>query len=81
MNIDVEGRETEVLKGFNIQLYSPKVVSIEYLEYSMKRMEFKNNNLKNVLNSNITKYFNNNDYSLVYWNHADLILVNNKFRD
>ena len=56
-------------------MYSPKVVSIEYLDYSMKKMEFKNNNLKNVLNSNITKYFENNDYGLVNWNHADLIFV------
>ncbi len=81
LNIDVEGQEEEVLNGFDIKLYSPKVVSVEFLDFSMKKMEFKNNNLENVLNSNIFKYFKSNNYNFVNWSHADLIFVNSNFKD
>ena len=47
----------------------------------MKRLEFKNNDLKNVLNSEIYKYMDSNGFSLINWNHADLIFINNNFRD
>ena len=81
LNIDVEGHELEVLKGFNIEKYNPKVISIEYLDLSLKKLEFKNNNIKNLLNSDIYDYFVNKNYSFVNWNHSDLIFVSNDFRD
>ena len=81
MNIDVEGHEIDVLNGFDIKKYSPEIVSIEYLDLKMKRLEFKNNDLKNVLNSEIYKYMVFNGFSLINWNHADLIFINNNFRD
>ena len=46
LNIDVEGHEIDVLNGFDIKKYSPEIVSIEYLDLKMKRLEFKNNDLK-----------------------------------
>ena len=55
MNIDVEGHEDQVLKGFDLEKYKPSVVSIEYLDLKMKKLEFKNNDIKNVLNSNLYK--------------------------
>ncbi len=81
LNIDVEGHEIDVLNGFDIKKYSPEIVSIEYLDLKMKRLEFKNNDLKNVLNSEIYKYMDSNGFSLINWNHADLIFINNNFRD
>ncbi len=81
LNIDVEGHEIDVLNGFDIKKYSPEIVSIEYLDLKMKRLEFKNNDLKNVVNSEIYKYMDSNGFSLINWNHADLIFINNKFRD
>lgn len=81
LNIDVEGHEIDVLNGFDIKKYSPEIVSIEYLDLKMKRLEFKNNNLKNVVNSEIYKYMDSNGFSLINWNHADLIFINNNFRD
>lgn len=81
LNIDVEGHEIDVLNGFDIKKYSPEIVSIEYLDLKMKRLEFKNNDLKNVLNSEIYKYMVFNGFSLINWNHADLIFINNNFRD
>ena len=81
LNIDVEGHEMEVLKGFDIKYYQPKVISIEFLDFKMNKMEFKNNDLENILNSNIYKSFTENNYHFVNWIHADLIFVHEKFRD
>ncbi len=81
MNIDVEGHENQVLKGFKINKYKPSVISVEYLDLNMKKLEFKNNNINNLLNSDLYKYFIQNDYYFVNWLHGDLIFVHNHFRD
>ena len=81
IKIDVEGYEMEVLKGFDIKYYQPNVISIEFLDFKMNKMEFKNNDLERILNSNIYKYFADNNYYFVNWIHADLIFVHKKFRD
>lgn len=81
LNIDVEGHEIDVLNGFDINRFSPEIVSIEFLDLSMKKLEFRNNNLNNVLDSDIFKYMTKNGYGLINWNHADLIFINNKLRD
>ena len=81
LNIDVEGYEDKVLSGFDINKYKPSVVSVEYLDLKMKKLEFKNNNLDNLLNSNIYKYFNDNNYYFVNWLHSDLIFIHKDFRD
>ena len=81
MNIDVEGHEELVLEGFNLNKYKPSVISVEYLDLKMKKLEFKNNNINNLINSNIYKYFIKNDYFFVNWLHGDLIFVYKYFRD
>ena len=81
MNIDVEGHEDQVLKGFNIKKYKPSVISVEYLDLNMKKLEFKNNNIQMLLDSNIYKYFIENNYHFVNWLHGDLIFVHEDFRD
>ena len=81
LNIDVEGHELNVLKGFNILKYRPSIISIEYLDYEMKHLELKNNNLKNIINSNIYKYLIQNRYFFVNWVHGDLIFAHKNFRD
>ena len=81
LNIDVEGHEINVLNGFDINKFSPDIVSIEFLDLAMKKLEFKNNNLNSVLNSDIYKYMTKNEYGLINWNHADLIFINNRLRD
>ena len=53
LTIDVEGHEFNVLKGFDIKKYSPELVVIEFLDLKMKKFEFYNNSITNVLNSNI----------------------------
>lgn len=81
MNLDVEGYENQVLSGFNISKYKPSVISVEYLDLNMKKLEFKNNDINNLLNSNLYKYFIRNDYYFVNWLHGDLIFVHKDFRD
>jgi len=47
----------------------------------MKKLEFKNNNIDNLLNSNLYKYFIDNNYLFVNWLHGDLIFIHKDFRD
>ena len=81
LNIDVEGHELHVLKGLDLIKYKPDVISVEYLDLTMKKLEFKNNNIDNVLNSKLYTHMVQNNYSLVNWSHADLIFINNNFKD
>ena len=81
MNIDVEGHELDVLKGFDLIRYKPNVISVEYLDLKMKYLEFKNNDLSRVLDSDFYKLLIKNDYQFVNWLHGDLIFVHNSFRD
>ena len=47
----------------------------------MKKLEFKNNNILNLLNSDLYKYFVDNNYYFVNWTHGDLIFVHKDLRD
>tara|TARA_B100001248_G_scaffold244809_1_gene214159 strand:+ start:1562 stop:2260 length:699 start_codon:yes stop_codon:yes gene_type:complete len=81
LSVDVEGHEINVLNGFDIKKYSPQLVVIEFLDLKMKKFEFYNNSIENILDSDIYKYFIKNNYSLINWNHGDLVFVNNKIKD
>ena len=81
MNIDVEGHEDMVLEGFDLNKYKPTVLSIEYLDLKMKKLEFRNNDINNLMESNFYKYLTKNDYFFVNWLHGDLIFVHKDFRD
>ena len=80
-NLDVEGHELDVLKNFNIQKYKPKVISVEFIDFQMNKLEFRNNNVDRILKSELYKYFTSNNYHFVNWTHADLIFVHKTFRD
>ena len=80
-NLDVEGHEIDILKNFDIKYYKPKVISVEFIDYQMKKLEFKNNDINRVLQSDLYKYFISNDYHFVNWSHADLIFVHKDFKD
>ena len=80
-NLDVEGHELEVLRGFNIKKYKPKIVSVEFNDYQMSNLEFKNDNIERILQSEIYKYFISNDYYFINWIHSDLIFIHESYRD
>ena len=81
VSIDVEGHELDVIKGFDLKKYKPKVIIIEFLDLSLKKLEIKNLNIKNFLKSEIYQYMIDKNYTLVNLIHSDLIFVNNSFRD
>ena len=81
MNLDVEGHEMNIFKGFDLSLYKPSVISVEFLDLDMKYLEFKNNNFQRVVNSDLYKHLLNNNYHFVNWLHGDLIFVHRNFRD
>ena len=81
MSIDVEGYENLVLQGFDINKYKPSVISIEYLDLKMKKLKLKNNDIHQLLNSNLYKHFINNNYYFINWLHGDLVFVHKDFRD
>ena len=81
MNLDVEGHEMNILNSFDISRYKPSIISVEFLDFDMKHLEFKNNDLQRIVNSDLYKYFLNNNYHFVNWLHGDLIFVHRDFRD
>ena len=80
MNIDVEGHEEKILASFDLQKYKPHVISVEYLDLKIKKLKFKNNDINNLINSNLYKFFTKNDYYFVNWLHGDLIFIHKNFR-
>ncbi len=81
LSVDVEGSELAILKNFDFKKYSPKVIVVEYLDLSLKKLEIKNLNINNIIKSEIYKLIFSNNYTLANILHSDLVFINNNFRD
>ena len=81
LTIDVEGSELSVLKSFDFIKYSPKVIVVEFLDLSLSKLEIKNLNISNAMNSEIHKLVISKGYTLSNMIHSDLVYINNDFRD
>jgi len=82
LSIDVEGHEIEVLKSFDLAKYIPEMVVIEFLERDIiNNLEFHNQNINEILNSEIYKHMIKNNYHFVNWLHSDLIFIHNSARN
>ena len=81
LSVDVEGSEFSILKNFDFKKYSPKVIVVEYLDLSLKKLEIKNLNIDNIIKSEIYKLIESNNYTLANILHSDLVFINNNFRD
>ena len=81
LSVDVEGSELAILKNFDFAKYSPKVIVVEYLDLSLKKLEIKNLNINNIIKSEIYKLILSNNYTLANILHSDLVFINNNFRD
>ena len=81
LSVDVEGSELPILKNFDFKKYSPKVIVVEYLDLSLKKLEIKNLNINNIIKSEIYKLIESNNYTLANILHSDLVFINNNFRD
>lgn len=78
LSIDVEGYEMNVLKGFDLKRYCPEIITVEYIDRTMKKQEFYNQSINNIVNSNLCFYLKNNNYDLVNIIDSDLVFVNKK---
>tara|TARA_B100000886_G_scaffold141144_1_gene95637 strand:- start:1007 stop:1705 length:699 start_codon:yes stop_codon:yes gene_type:complete len=81
LSVDVEGSELAILKNFDFTKYSPKVIVVEYLDLSLKKLEIKNLNINNIIKSEIYKLILSKNYTLANILHSDLVFINNNFRD
>ena len=78
LSIDVEGYELNVLKGFDLNKYKPKALSVEYIDPKMIKEEYYHQNINNILHSDLYKLLTNHEYHFVNWLHSDLIFVSNE---
>ena len=81
LSVDVEGSELSILKNFDFKKYLPKVIVVEYLDLSLKKLEIKNLDINNIINSDIYKLIISNNYTLANVLHSDLVFIHNNFRD
>ena len=81
LSIDVEGHEIEVLRSIDLNKHFPEMIVIEFLERDiLDNMEFYNQNIDQVINSEVYRYMVKNDYHFVNWLNCDLIFVHNSIR-
>ena len=80
LSIDVEGHEYEVIKSINLKKYNPEIILIEHIDKKMKNIEFFNQNINDIINSNVFKHMIENNYHFVNWLHQDLIFAHNSIR-
>ena len=81
MSVDVEGHELQVFLGFDFEKYSPNVIVVEFLDLSLSKIEIKDQNSNNIINSELYKFLTSKGYTLVNFIYADLIFVKNSFRN
>ena len=70
-----------MLQGLDFSMYSPDVIVVEYLDLSVSKLEIKNLNIENIINSEVYKYLTSINYILVNCIYSDLIFVKKDFRD
>lgn len=81
LSIDVEGHELEVIKSIDLKKYYPDMIVVEHLETDiLKNLEFHNQNIENILKTDLYKYMIENDYHFVNWLHSDLVFVHKSIR-
>tara|TARA_B100000674_G_scaffold208537_1_gene170583 strand:+ start:38 stop:781 length:744 start_codon:yes stop_codon:yes gene_type:complete len=73
VSIDVEGNEMNVLNGFNLKKYKPKLILLEFILPNKK--EFYEKDINEITNSEVYKFLIKNDYKLINWNHDDLLFM------
>ena len=73
LSIDVEGNEMNVLNGFNLKKYKPKLILLEFIIPNKK--EFYEKDINEITNSEVYKFLIKNDYKLINWNHDDLLFM------
>lgn len=81
LSVDVEGHELNVLMGLDFKIYSPKIIIVEFLDLSVKKLEIKNLNIEIIFQSELYKFLISKGYVLTNNIYSDLVFVNKDFRD
>ena len=79
LSVDVEGHELKVLEGFDLNLYAPDVIVVEYLDLKLPKIEVKNQNIENIFKTDLYKFLLSKKYVLVNYIYADLIFIKKDF--
>lgn len=75
LSIDVEGSELDVLRGFDLKKYKPKIIVAEFIPHDVK--EYYEISIDQIIKSEIYNYLLKNNYKLINWIHDDLIFMRN----
>ena len=73
VSIDVEGNEMNVLNGFDLKKYKPKLILLEFILPNKK--EFYEKDINEITNSEVYNFLIKNEYKLINWNHDDLLFM------
>ena len=79
MSIDIENYEYEALKNFNFQKYQIDLVVTEYTDINQSKLETYTQSLDYIINTNIYKLLEKNEYKLINWVNSDLVFVRKSF--
>jgi hypothetical protein len=79
MSIDIENYEYEALKNFNFQKYQIDLIVTEYTDINQGKLEAYTQSLDYVINTNIYKLLEKNEYKLINWVNSDLVFVRKSF--
>ena len=77
MSIDIENYEYEALKNFNFQKYGIDLIVTECTDMSQLKLETYTQSLDYILNTNLYRLLEKNNYKLINWVNSDLVFVKN----
>jgi len=75
MSIDIENQEYEVLKNFNFKKYEIDIIVTECTDMNQLKLETYTQSLEYILNTNLFKLLDKNDYKLINWVNSDLVFA------
>jgi len=75
ISIDIENQEYEVLKNFNFKKYEIDIIVTECTDMNQLKLETYTQSLEYILNTNLFKLLDKNDYKLINWVNSDLVFA------
>jgi len=75
MSIDIENYEYEALKNFNFQKYQIDLIVTECTDMNENKLETYTQSLDYIMNTNLYKLLEKNEYRLINWVNSDLVFV------
>ena len=75
MNIDVEGHEMSILNSFDIDKYKPFVLSVELIDFKMKKLELKYNNIEKSIEESLKCLEGTYGLAILFKEECDAIYI------